>query len=582
MWDEIDDEVMPAEYDQAIMTIESPNLCPVVGILSKEDEGRSKKFFTYILRDSIIRPCNYPVIILSPVEELLRSLKITTICGFAPKEIFKISNTFPAALTGSRADRSTCPSSKDKFFLTMIYSKFHHLIEIYELDAIGQGCAIAIIPRVSLARMSETDELFLAVSTKIRTAFFSEDVEKWSRKVDRESVTQRISRIWEAEDESNESMCITLLETRCMGDGWRFIWWLEVPFARRMAEYMSSPEDHNDRMTEFSSCGEEPGEWWRRALGGTFFTESRRLSSSSSLVYSVSRGSYTQMSPPLLNSSETEVLDMSAEAAHQEIFVLKLRLKSTTKDLRELHKERLSHLKLITSLQNQRQQDLPQRVVTRGYPSFDDGPTSSKDSSSSITKRVNQLAENIVSLHKQECAKKRKRDESLDVRQRLGPMTKVARSPFSSPASKSPEVVLLDDLKTPSLKKKPVIIDIESSSTDSSSEKLVEEKVRKSPIQPRQESKRDLLSKRKQIRFSDADNFLDTPVKKETLTETEENYKTVINSLSVRKDPVFKGKGKGKGKSPKMNFLNLKEIPCDSLPPVKTPERPKPLMSAYL
>ena len=93
--------------------------------------------------------------------------------------------------------------------------------------------------------------------------------------------------------------------------------------------------------------------------------------------------------------------------------------------------------------------------------------------------------------------------------------------------------------------KKPVIIDIESSSTDSSSEKLVEEKVRKSPIQPRQESKRDLLSKRKQIRFLDADNLLDTPVKKETLTETEENYKTVINSLSVRKDPVFKGKGKG-------------------------------------
>ena len=63
---------------------------------------------------------------------------------------------------------------------------------------------------------------------------------------------------------------------------------------------------------------------------------------------------------------------------------------------------------------------------------------------------------------------------------------------------------------------------------------------------------------------------------------TEENYKTVINSLTVRKDPVFKGKGKGKGKSSKMNFSNLKEIPCDSLPPVKTPERPKPLMSAYL
>ena len=49
----------------------------------------------------------------------------------------------------------------------------------------------------------------------------------------------------------------------------------------------------------------------------------------------------------MLNSSETEVLDMSAEAAHQEIFVLKLRLKSTTKDLRELHKERLSHLKVF-------------------------------------------------------------------------------------------------------------------------------------------------------------------------------------------------------------------------------------------
>ena len=54
MWDEIDDEVMPAEHDQAILTIESPNLCPIVGILSKEDEGRSKKFFTYILRDSTI------------------------------------------------------------------------------------------------------------------------------------------------------------------------------------------------------------------------------------------------------------------------------------------------------------------------------------------------------------------------------------------------------------------------------------------------------------------------------------------------------------------------------------------------
>ena len=109
--------------------------------------------------------------ILSPVEELLRSLKITTICGFAPKEIFKISNTFPAALMGSRADRSNCPSSKDKFFLTMIYSKFHHLIEIYELDAMDQGCAIALIPRVSLARMSETDELFLAASKKLVLPF---------------------------------------------------------------------------------------------------------------------------------------------------------------------------------------------------------------------------------------------------------------------------------------------------------------------------------------------------------------------------------------------------------------------------
>ena len=72
---------------------------------------------------------------------------------------------------------------------------------------------------------------------------------------------------------------------------------------------------------------------------------------------------------------------------------------------------------------------------------------------------------------------------------------------------------------------------------------------------------------------------MDTPIKKEILTETEVNYKNVINSLTVRKELPLKGKGKGKGKSSKMNHLNLKEIQCTSLPPARTPERPKPLMS---
>ena len=86
---------LPEVFDQAIMAVESPRNVPIIGVLSLDDVGRKKMFFTSIMRDSTVRPCDWPIMLLSPEEELLRSIKLTTLENFRTKEARKICNFFP-------------------------------------------------------------------------------------------------------------------------------------------------------------------------------------------------------------------------------------------------------------------------------------------------------------------------------------------------------------------------------------------------------------------------------------------------------------------------------------------------------
>ena len=70
----------------------------------------------------------------------------------------------------------------------------------------------------------------------------------------------------------------------------------------------------------------------------------------SSVITFSTNDSYTQMSPPLLDRSEQEILDTSLETAHSEIFYLRARLTSARKLVKDLHEERRSHLQMISDL----------------------------------------------------------------------------------------------------------------------------------------------------------------------------------------------------------------------------------------
>ena len=107
-WENLNKVRMPDCFMQAIVAIESPSLVPCVAIHSVEGEGRKKRWFSCIIRDSMTRPCNTPIILLSPDEELLDSLQITTFSAFSASEAFKITQTFPTILAGTSKPRETC------------------------------------------------------------------------------------------------------------------------------------------------------------------------------------------------------------------------------------------------------------------------------------------------------------------------------------------------------------------------------------------------------------------------------------------------------------------------------------------
>ena len=78
----------------------------------------------------------------------------------------------------------------------------------------------------------------------------------------------------------------------------------------------------------------------------------------------LSSGSYTQMSPPLLDESEQEVLDTTLETAHQEIFKLKSQLGSARKLISELHEERRSHMQIISDFSANKDPLVLTRTIT--------------------------------------------------------------------------------------------------------------------------------------------------------------------------------------------------------------------------
>ena len=79
---------MTGLFDQALVSIQSPRNVPIVGVLSQDMIGRKKVFFTSLIRDSVVKPCDYPLMILSPEVDLLRSIKVTTLKNFPEKESF--------------------------------------------------------------------------------------------------------------------------------------------------------------------------------------------------------------------------------------------------------------------------------------------------------------------------------------------------------------------------------------------------------------------------------------------------------------------------------------------------------------
>ena len=115
-WESLDRRLMPQCYQQAIVAIESPVITPVIAILSTEELGRSKRWFTSINRDSSTRPCHTLLILLSPDQELFDSLAICTVQNFAASEAFKITKSFPTVLAGSSLPRERCENKSKKVY----------------------------------------------------------------------------------------------------------------------------------------------------------------------------------------------------------------------------------------------------------------------------------------------------------------------------------------------------------------------------------------------------------------------------------------------------------------------------------
>ena len=144
---------MPDCFMQAIVAIESPSMVPCVAVHSVKGEGRKKRWFSCITRDSITRPCNTPIILLSPNEELLDSIQITTFSSFSASEAFKVTQTFPTILAGTSKPRENCENKSSKMYFSLIYSTMNRIIELWELETLDHGCTLVMIPQGSPKQM---------------------------------------------------------------------------------------------------------------------------------------------------------------------------------------------------------------------------------------------------------------------------------------------------------------------------------------------------------------------------------------------------------------------------------------------
>ena len=443
---------MPGLFDQALISIQSPRNVPIVGVLSQDMIGRKKVFFTSLIRDSVVKPCDYPLLILSPEVDLLRSIKVTTLENFRAKEGIKICNFFPATLQGAKYKISS-QELAEKMYVSLVYTRYNKLVEIVELESMDVGCAIALLPRNSPRLMSEHDRLFAAAGDSIGTSFFAQDIEHWCKTVDKWSVTQLTEDIWLANNEAFESMVLSMMETHMRGFAWRFLAWAKVKIADRMAKFFSTLEDPTDLMTQYLPNGEDPIEYWRRLIIGPFhdryplrINEPR---SESSVISFSTNDSYTQMSPPFLNRSEQDVLDTSLETAQSEILYLRARLSSSQRLVKDLHEERRNHMQMLSDFSNIQEANPIVRTIMvdteKEKNEVMDNEAIVTAPSTSYAKVTDNLRKDILIFNQEETTRKRKRSPSLeaqpgsnqsprlDVRDRLGPARITPPAPNAPP-----------------------------------------------------------------------------------------------------------------------------------------------------
>ena len=219
-WENLNKRRMPSCYMQAIMAIESPSFIPCIAIHSEEKKGREKRWFTCLTRDAMTRPCDTPITLLSPDVELLDSIQITTISSFSAAEVAKITQNFPTVLASSSRNNE---SKSTKMYVSLIYSTMNRIIELWELETLSFGMTMVLIPQGTPNVMSPNDEIFWSAGRHIGSAWFVENVLDWAKLVDENSVTEFGHKMAGMSCEEWESMVCVFLESRLIGDAWRFL-----------------------------------------------------------------------------------------------------------------------------------------------------------------------------------------------------------------------------------------------------------------------------------------------------------------------------------------------------------------------
>ena len=341
------------EFCNIITAIESPLVTPLLGILSTDHGGRSKRFVTNLVRDSRFNAVFVPIIIISTSKSVLDSIVITTVEDFDLLMATHLSKCAPTFISCPISPRLDKKKKYDGIVMPVliIYSTYHKRLYIQELFNLQGYVQIVIRTEDDQVKLEVEDEVDRAGARNLGFTVSAEIVHDWAQRNGTNFATVRIGAQAGIENEEHEANMIAMCETLRLGSGHELINLARVDISRRTANIFSMHDDAHG----YISGGQSQDEYWQVIFQGKFGKEkvtsdavmnwmnlhdvSTNSSSSTRSRISGVNSAYSSASPCSFSSGR-RVMELSRDSAVEEILALRLENRRLTYQRDAVIKER--------------------------------------------------------------------------------------------------------------------------------------------------------------------------------------------------------------------------------------------------